>query len=67
MLVWLHPKPNIHVLIEKWIHYDLLWAPRTTNDINIMIIKGNKEYHPSVGPLQERLLSLTLLNKVGSY
>lgn len=62
MLVWVHPKPNIHALIEKWIPYDLLWAPQTINDTNIMIIRGNKEYNPSVGPLQERLLSLTLLN-----
>jgi hypothetical protein len=62
MLVWLHLKPNIHALIEKWIPCNLLWALRTINEKNIMVIRGNKKYHPSIGPLQEGLQWLTLLN-----
>jgi hypothetical protein len=42
--IWEFCEPNINTLIEKWIPYDLLWPIRITSEINVMRIKGNKEY-----------------------
>jgi hypothetical protein len=38
-------RPNINVLIEKWMLIDLLWALKHTNSKYVMRLKGNEEYY----------------------
>jgi hypothetical protein len=37
-------KPNINVLVEKWIPCDLLWTPRFFGFEYAMRLRGNEEY-----------------------
>jgi hypothetical protein len=37
-------RPNINVLIGKWMPCDLLWALRCTNSKYVSTLKGNEEY-----------------------
>jgi hypothetical protein len=37
-------KPNINVLVEKWIPCDLLWTPKFLGFEYTMRLRGNEEY-----------------------
>ncbi len=37
-------KPNINVLVEKWILCNLLWTPRFLGSKYAMRLRGNEEY-----------------------
>jgi hypothetical protein len=39
-------KPNINVLVEKWIPCDLLWTPRLLQSEYAMRLRGNEKYCP---------------------
>jgi hypothetical protein len=39
-------KPNINVLVEKWIPCNLLLTPRFLGFENAMRLRGNEEYFP---------------------
>jgi len=39
-------KPNINVLVKRWIPCDLLWISRFLGSEYIMRLKGNEKYCP---------------------
>ncbi len=39
-----YTKPNINVLVEKWIPCDLVWTPRFLKSKCTMRLRGNEEY-----------------------
>jgi hypothetical protein len=38
-------KPNINVLVEKWIPCNLLWTSRFLGSKYVMIMRGNERYY----------------------
>jgi hypothetical protein len=37
-------KPNINVLVDKWIPCDLLWTPKFLRSEHALRLRGNDEY-----------------------
>jgi hypothetical protein len=60
-------KPNINVLVNKWIPFDLLWTPRFLRSKFAKRLKGNEEYFPKGIESKKLWSTMIILNPYKKY